>query len=199
MKKILISQRVDLYPDRNEKRDALDQNLFKFLFQANLLPIALPNDLNIVKKYIDELNFDGILLTGGNDLVKYGGNVPERDEVEYFLINYAIQHNKPLLGICRGMQIILDFFNIPLLNVKNHVKVFHNLNINNQTIKVNSYHNYGIFEISEDFNVLAQTTDNVIEAIKHRKYPIYGIMWHPERDIPFNDFNIKFVRKIFDR
>lgn len=198
MKKILITQRVDFYPDRNEKRDALDQNIFKFLFHANLLPIALPNDLNIVKKYLDELNFDGILLTGGNDLVKYGGNAPERDEVEYFLINYAIDHNKPLLGICRGMQIVLDFFNSKLEIVKNHVKVFHNLKFNNHMITVNSFHNYGVFEVSDEFTILAQNDDKVVEAIKHNKHPIYGIMWHPERESPFNDIILEFIRGIFD-
>lgn len=62
----------------------------------------------------------GIVLTGGNSLCKYGGNAPERDENEHTLIDYAVQNNIPLYGLCRGMQVILDYFGIELENVAFH-------------------------------------------------------------------------------
>ena len=93
---------VDEVISYKEKRDSLDQRWVKLLMQLNLLPIILPNNLNYVKKIIKDQHVKGILLTGGNNIFKYGGTSLERDEVDNFLIDQAIKKNIPLLGICRG-------------------------------------------------------------------------------------------------
>ena len=107
MKKILITQRVDLISDRNEIRDGLDLKISEILYSLNLLPIPISNCIgNLseenIKKIIQILNQDGIILSGGNDLEEY----KNRDYLEKKIIEYAIKERKPMLGICRGMQMI---------------------------------------------------------------------------------------------
>jgi putative glutamine amidotransferase len=49
------------------------------------------------------------------------------------------------------------------------------------------------------FDVLAVSDDGVIESIRHKSLPIVGTMWHPERENPFRNFDIKMVRSIYDK
>jgi putative glutamine amidotransferase len=63
--------------------------------------------------------------------------------------------------------------------------------------EVNSYHNYGIKTATKELEVIAKTDDGIIEAVCHKKYPIYAIMWHPEREKNFNKNDIKFCNLIF--
>jgi len=198
MKKVAITQRVETDNKSKERRDALDQRWFSFLKKCNVIPVILPNDFNVAMPLLKEYNLDGILFTGGNDLIDYGGDAPERDKTETFLLNYSIEHNIPLLGVCRGMQLIQHFFGIKLEKVKGHTGCRHNILMSRESFEVNSYHNFGTKENNNDeFNILAKAQDGVIEAIKHVKYPICGIMWHPEREYPFLDHDINLVDSIF--
>ena len=108
MKKIAVSQRVEEIPDRDEIRDALDQRLVMFLLTAGYLPIPVPNRLisqasenewGTLENWLAQVNPEAIVLSGGNDL----GTYPEREQTEKLLLNYAWNHQLPLLGICRGM------------------------------------------------------------------------------------------------
>ena len=85
MKRIAVTQRVDMISSHEERRDALDQRWIPFLQTINLLPILVPNNIPYVQQLIGDKSIDGILLTGGNSLVKYGGDAPERDEIEKLL------------------------------------------------------------------------------------------------------------------
>ena len=106
MKKIAITQRVQILSDINERRDALSQEWVSLANTCGFLPILLPNSLQTVQQILQEIQIDGLMFSGGNDLVAYGGDAPERDEVEHFLIDYAVFRRVPLLGVCRGMQIL---------------------------------------------------------------------------------------------
>ena len=78
--------------------------------------------------------------------------------------------------------------------IKNHVNQKHEIYSNNNfPKKVNSYHDYGIKKLGKNFKIIAQTLDNEIEAIEHKKFPWLGLMWHPERD---KNFDIKTIKKI---
>lgn len=195
MKYIAITQRVQVLSDIQERRDALSQEWASLADSCGFLPLLLPNQLPIVKKMLDEFSISGILFSGGNDLFAYGGDAPERDEVEHFLIEYSITHKIPLLGICRGMQILLDHFGIPLIPVKNHIRVEHGLN--NGDI-VNSYHNFGITCCDPVFEVKYISTDGIIEGVVHKQYNwIQGIMWHPERYKIFRQHDIEMIKELF--
>jgi len=138
MKKcIAVTQRVEYIENIGEKRDSLSQEWSMLADACGFLPLLLPNRLSIVRQLLSAVKPDGILLTGGNDLVAYGGDAPERDETERFLLQYAVENHISLLGVCRGMQIILDFFGTPLQQVRGHVRVEHPLS--NRDC-VNSFH-----------------------------------------------------------
>lgn len=196
MKTILYTQRVEVIAGYNERRDCTDQNVPRFLSYCGYVPVPIPNIPEIIASYTSHIKPDGIVLTGGNDLSKYGGNAPERDETERLLIEYALNSEIPLLGFCRGMQIIGDYFGAILTNVEGHVAIRHKIT-GDFTQEVNSYHNYAFLELPPQLLEEAKSDDGVIEAFKHCSKPIYGIMWHPERESPFQQFDQELVTGIF--
>lgn len=192
MKLIAVTQRVDKIESYKEIRDSLDERWIEFLLKCNLIPIIIPNNLEAASKILEKVSIHGILLTGGNSEVKYGGEAPQRDAIDEFLIEYATKKEVPLLGVCRGMQSILSYFGENLYETKNHVAVNHKIfNILNQEKNriVNSYHTlsarYDKLSNSDWIDVYI-SEDGIIESIAHKNYKLYGIMWHPERDNIFN-------------
>lgn len=206
MKNIAIIQRVEFIKKRNEFCDALDQRWTELLLSINLFPIFLPNNISYVKKFIKTREINGLLISGGGSLVKYNGSSPERDEIEKIMINFSIKKNIPVLGVCRGMQSIQNYFGNKIQNIKNHVKENHTLNILDNTRigkilkqydQVNSFHDYGSYKTNKNIITLAMSNDGIVEAIKHADRQIYGIMWHPERENPFNNVDKLFFKMVF--
>ncbi|MFN0116872.1 MAG: gamma-glutamyl-gamma-aminobutyrate hydrolase family protein [Elusimicrobiota bacterium] len=197
MKKILLTQRVDFIEDYNERRDSLDQQWIKFLFSCNLEGHLAPNYLPLIKKMLRNEKYAGILFTGGNTLHKYGGNAPERDAVEQYLINYSLHKNIPLLGICRGMQKIQDFFGVKLLPVSGHITKKLPVKYKGKWGSVNSYHTFGAKTSSPELLVTGVSRDGVIKAIEHISRPLKGFMWHPEREKPFRKKDQNHFREFF--
>ena len=191
LKKIFITQRVDII--NNERRDSCSQDWNNLAINCGFIPIFVPNNIKLVCPLLSSISPNGIILTGGNDLVEYNGNTPERDEVENLLIKYALINNLPLLGVCRRMQMILNYFNNKLVKVNNHVKTQHILD--NGDI-VNSFHNWGCINCSKPLEVLAKSYDNCIEEIKYGK--IKGIMWHPERYKPLREKDVIMIRGVLE-
>jgi putative glutamine amidotransferase len=142
------------------------------------------------------LNPDGIVLSGGNTPVAYGGQSKERDCVDELLISYSVEKNLPLIGVCRGMQSICLYFGGSLKQVKGHVRVRHNIE---GLIKrnVNSYHEWSPDYQGDNIEVLCRSDDDGIEMVHHVSLSIYGMMWHPEREKPFNVDDIDFFKKTF--
>src|SRR4051794_1078732 len=111
--------RVDVQENIKERRDAIDQRWHQFLNVCGFQPILLPNQESSLE-LVRELDLQGILLTGGNSLSQLGGNAPERDALETSLVKYAIDTKKPLMGVCRGMQVIQNFFKVSLESIEGH-------------------------------------------------------------------------------
>ena len=100
MRKIIaLTQRVESIKDIGERRDALSQEWTILAEICGFLPLLLPNRLATVKEWLKTQRPNGFLLTGGNDLAAYGGDAPERDEVERFLIRTAVEKRLPVLGV----------------------------------------------------------------------------------------------------
>lgn len=196
MKKVIaLTQRVEIIESVGERRDALSQEWTILAQACGFLPLFLPNHLPAVQKLLEEFLADGFLLTGGNDLVSYGGNAPERDELERYLIEISIEKQLPLLGICRGMQMLLDYFGTPLQKVDGHIRQEHSLD-NGDT--VNSFHAWGAVECRAPLTARAHSDDGVVEKLGHERYSwIHGIMWHPERHHPFRKRDVNFIREVF--
>lgn len=194
-KRIALTQRVERVESIGERRDALSQEWAALAEACGFLPLPVPNRLNAARQIVGELGIDGIILTGGNDLASYGGDAPERDELEQFLIQYAIEKEVPLLGVCRGMQMLLDHFGTPLQKVEGHIRVVHPLDNGDA---VNSFHGWGARECHPPLEPAAHSVDGVLEAVRHRECSwIWGIMWHPERYVTPRERDIQFIREVF--
>ena len=191
MKRILISQRVDVIDSYKERRDALDQRWAELLLKAGCIAIPVSNHGPALTELLKSMPIDGILLSGGNSPAAYGGCAPERDNTDGLLISFAANNGKPLLGVCRGMQSIVLSFGGALRKVEGHTASRHDLDINRN---VNSYHEYAPDRMPDNFTVLSKAKDGEVEYIRHKKLPIAGIMWHPERETPFVQEDIELIR-----
>ncbi len=198
MKLIGVTQRVDIIESYGERRDALDQKWIEFLLTCGFIPIVLPNNVEACKQLLARVKLDGIILTGGNSLVNYNGNAPERDMLERYLMDYAILSEIPLVGVCRGMQFIIDYFCGILEKVDRHIGVRHEIYNSDNHRNVNSYHSWGALKVPTEIEVVSQSEDGVVEEIRHRRYKIYGMMYHPEREEPFNTIDIENIKKFID-
>lgn len=192
-----LTQRVVIDPRHGERRDALDQRWPRFLGTLGMAAIALPNDPQLATNLAEHAGVAGIVLTGGDDLVEYGGQAPERDATERVLLQWAQSRNAPLLGICRGMQAIQHAHGVRLQRGEGHVGRSHEIAIDGRTRSVNSYHNLMARDSVPELMVWATAKDGVIEAIRHRSERLAGIMWHPERNTPFDPLDIDFFRTFF--
>jgi N5-(cytidine 5'-diphosphoramidyl)-L-glutamine hydrolase len=197
MKAIAITQRVSVIAAYGERRDCLDQSWTKFLTACGLLAIPIPNVIEAALNLCEKFAIAGLVLTGGNDLAELGGDAPERDTVENALLDLAEKRRLPVLGVCRGMQVIQRRFAIPLGRVEDHVANNQIIKINGKPKQVNSYHHFAARESRAPIDVWAVADDGVVKAIRHSSQPVTGIMWHPERNTPFSQDDITLFREVF--
>lgn len=197
MKTVGVTGRVSVVPEYGERRDSFDQAWTKFLITCGLLPILLPNITEAALQLCDLADMSGLVLTGGNDLCSVGGDAPERDETESALLDWAEQRKLPVLGVCRGMQVIQQRFAVPLRRVEGHVAQKQTIRIADQPTEVNSYHNFAAFESPAPLETWALADDGVVKAIRHATEPVTGIMWHPERFSPFRPDDLQLFRQVF--
>jgi len=197
--RIAISQRVDARPDRNERRDALDQawgDCLHAWFGTRATCIPLPNRPSSVMPWLCQVAPDLLILSGGNDIGLY----PERDASERLMLTHALTERIPVLGVCRGMQMLQHYLGGALLRVHDHIACVHTVTAMNPehpaTLQVNSYHAWGISvtELASDLQPLYRHADGSVEAAAHRKLPWLGVMWHPERTTPDNADSEQWVR-----
>lgn len=186
----------------------LNLDYLKSISMFNAVSLIIPYSENI-----DEiLNLtDGIILSGGGDLSENlltekisskAENVnPERDIFEAELCRKAYEKNIPLLGICRGIQVINTALGGKIhQHIKNHISKYSDLEnpikhkiyiekdsmlykiTKTETVSVNSYHHQCVSEISPKLKLCAISEDSIIEAVegKDRKF-FLGVQWHPEK------------------
>jgi len=197
MKVVALTQRVSVVPGYGERRDCLDQAWTKFLAACGLLPLLLPNVTETALALCEVADIAGLVLTGGNDLALLGGDAPERDAVEYALLDRAERRELPVLGVCRGMQVIQQRSGIPLRRVEGHVRQRQTIRVNGEPREVNSYHHFAAFDSRPPLDAWAVADDGVVKAIRHSALPITGIMWHPERCAPFSPADVALFRRVF--
>jgi putative glutamine amidotransferase len=195
--KIAVSQRVVIDEKTGERRDALDQRWAMFLREAGYLPVPIPNCANLVRPLLDKIGVTGILLTGGNDLASLGGTAPERDEAEAALLGYARAFDVPLLGVCRGMQMIQAMCGVALQRVDGHVAPKQVIEFEGERILVNSYHNFGTHESSPGLAVCGRADDGIVKAVRSERGRMLGIMWHPERIEPARRNDMLLFQEFF--
>jgi len=148
--------------------------------------------------------WDALLLPGGGDMVPwhYGqentasrGLEPERDATELELLEEFTAAGKPVLGICRGLQVINVFFGGTLVqDISGHSAVdgadrIHEVQTAPSPLLapcgerplVNSAHHQAADRLGSGLRAVQWTPDGVIEALCHRCLPVWAVQWHPER------------------
>lgn len=188
------------------------------LSEASCVPIMLP--LTTDEKVIDQLMsmVDGILFTGGHDVdPSIYGEEPckelgiiskERDKMESLVLKKAIELDKSMLGICRGIQFInaslggtlyQDLptqYNTGAEQIDHHQSApydvpTHEVSICKDTplynllkldrIKVNSYHHQAVKKLSDKLKVMAISEDGLVEAVYMENLRfMWAFQWHPE-------------------
>lgn len=207
MKKIIgITPRI-IYEDK-VKKEFVNTRYHELLDTLDLNYLML----NINNPNIDEILSlcDGFLITGGGDLnpETYNQvNTKSRDIndlldlIDFQVLKHAIENNKPVLGICRGLQVINVFFGGSLYQDITHAddSCQHETIIakTKQIVITNSYHHQAIDRLGKDLEIMAYSTDGYIEAIKHQKYPIIGVQWHPEITKTSDDYLFMNLFKSF--
>jgi N5-(cytidine 5'-diphosphoramidyl)-L-glutamine hydrolase len=197
MRTVAITQRVTVIPEYGERRDCLDQAWPRFIAACGLMPLPVPNVIEVALEMCGGSDLAGLVLTGGNDLAALGGDAPERDATENALLDAAESRGLPVLGVCRGMQLIQQRFAVPLQRVEGHVTRCQVIRIEGEAREVNSYHCFAAHESRTPLEVWAVADDGVIKAIRHTARPTTGIMWHPERSTPFAASDIALFRRVF--
>lgn len=149
--------------------------------------------------------FDGLLLPGGGDLAPsyYGQeNVacadidPARDESEWYVLSQAVMEGKPVLGICRGEQLINVFFGGTLCqDLPGHSRTDDRIDRLHQVrtapsflrtlygaeVIVNSAHHQAVDVPGAQLRPIQWAPDGTVEALVHSTLPVWGVQWHPER------------------
>ena len=149
---------------------------------------------NLILSHKEVKEYDLIVITGGNNLKLSKNQITSsdylREKLSKKIVMESLKLNKKILGICYGAQLIAKLLNSKIVK-KKHIGE-HQIFTKQKKIKkknmVNSYHNYVIKKLGTNLKILAWANDGSIEAYKHKKKKILGIMWHPERD--------KNIRKI---
>lgn len=206
--RIAVTQRVEVVKTYGERRDCLDQQWGAFLEGLGLTPVAVPNGLSQPAIWMDALGIEGLLLTGGNDLsiLPGAGNpAPERDQTEAALLDAAKERNLPVLGVCRGMQMINHWLGGQLVPVEGHTAVRHGLKLLSGAVDfidfrdVNSFHDWGMQadSLASGLTARCEAPDGTVEAYTHDTLPWAGIMWHPERETPFTGPDQQLFLRLF--
>ena len=152
-------------------------------------------------------DYDGLILCGGADIdpAYYGealagsvGILPERDKNDFAFTKAFVEAGKPILGICRGHQILNVYFGGSLCQ---HIPTtdLHRIpgdavhwvaaeeesflsRVYGQRFRVNSHHHQGVNRLGKDLRItLRCEADGTVEALAHDSLPIFSVQWHPER------------------
>jgi len=207
---------VGIAEERAETKATAMRSYVDAISRAGNVPMIIADSKDPQKMAIALGKVDILLMIGGEDVAPaYYGEKPipelgevnaQRDTFEMALLKEAVKQHKPILGICRGLQIINVFFGGTLYqdlpsqyadHSVNHssgsriFKAVHGIKIAKDSrlyqviqidsIGVNSAHHQAVKDLAPGFRVAARCTDGVVEAIESDKYPVAAVQFHPER------------------
>lgn len=231
------TERLRGLPDQDMIMTTMDY--CKAVKGVGAIPVLITSILD--KSYIDKLTdkIDGFIFTGGSDInpLLYGKGIeeycnninPTRDNFELMLLKKVIEKDKPLLGICRGMQILNVFYggtlcqdiltlypqrlnhkvlNLPKWHFAHDVNIQKNTSLyelfGKENILVNSFHHQSIEKLGDGLTVTAIAKDSVIEGIEDlKKYLVMGVQWHPEMMVDKEPEQMRifnyFIKKVSEK
>lgn len=206
-------------PFLNFERNYVNRSYIDQIVNSGGIPMMIPllTDHSMLEQLLSLV--DGVLMTGGQDLEPsfykeaphplLGETAKERDEWELSLVHHAFSKNKPILGICRGMQLMNVAFggslyqDLSLQPSTDHPRVDHSQEaapdrtshaieltygsklqhiLNQKIIYTNSFHHQAVKELAPGFIISAKSLDGVVEAIEKTNSAswVMGVQWHPE-------------------
>jgi putative glutamine amidotransferase len=120
---------------------------------------------------------------------------------------WAATNKIPVLGVCRGLQMINHFCGGSIVLLDGHVSSRHSIMQKIEHYEwptlheVNSYHNYAIKVdgLAPSLMPLAFAEDGTVEAFRHKELPWHGIMWHPEREKAFHVDDLTYIKNVFNK
>ena len=219
---------IALTPLVDEARDSywMLRGYMKGIELAGGIPVMLPlmDDENAVERFVD--TFDGFVFTGGPDvspaaygqekLPVCGDTLPERDALETRLLSAALKRNKPVLGICRGLQLINTVLGGTLyqdLPSQHPSEIEHRMKppydqichevalvegsplkelLGKETTGVNSCHHQAIMKLAPSLSPMAWSPDGLVEAVyKPVGSFLWAFQWHPEFSYKVNPDSMK--------
>jgi|AntRauTorcE11898_2_1112593.scaffolds.fasta_scaffold00314_19 putative glutamine amidotransferase len=210
--RIGVTQRVDVVPEYGEVRDCLDQAWTSLLDSVGLATVPLPNTVENAEEYLVDLDLDGLILTGGNDLAEVtdpAAPAPARDRFERTALSVAQKRQWPVLGVCRGLQLANVHYGGTVGPVEGHVATDHSVRFERdveflgetpEETVVNSYHDYGVRpdHLAEPLRPVAVAHDGSIEAVRHPDWDLVAVMWHPERG-ERRELDERILKRLFAR
>lgn len=200
---------------RDNGENVLKNTYVQAVIRAGGLPMIVPVGLEEDVDQVIAL-LDGLLLSGGNDINptlfneephEYLGEVsPSRDSIELELARRMLKIGKPILGICRGVQvlnvavggsvyqdlhkqndgpILQHMQKAPNTHLSHYVQVekgsLLELIAGSERIQVNSYHHQSLKDVPSVFKVTGVASDGIVEAIESNgEQFVLGVQWHPE-------------------
>lgn len=206
--------RIGISANRKEGLSCIAETYVQSVLAAGGSPVIIPvmTDLSALTEIV--ANLDGLLMSGGGDINPLYVNeepIPKlqdvdtfRDEFDLLLIRLASNRQIPMMGICRGHQIINVAFGgsiyqdiysqhdhplikhsqqMPREQASHSVAVndtFHIPGMEYDKLLVNSFHHQAVKEIAPEFIETAVAPDGINEAIKHIEKEIFSVQWHPE-------------------
>ncbi len=214
--KPIIGVTVDKIRGDSYNYQKLNECNLKALTDSGAIPIMLPitGDDALIGDYLNIV--DGLYFSGGNDIdpltfgedpIKEIGAIDySRDEFEIKLFRKAASKNMPILGICRGAQVInaaaggtlyQDIYaqkegvnghspNFSSGGYAHHkVKIIKDSKLynilQNDKLNINSFHHQAVKDVAEGYKVTAYAEDGIIEAIESVNHSfVIGVQWHPE-------------------
>lgn len=204
--------------DQERRRYALGKNYVRSLIACGAVPILLPTSLDLAEWRELYAGADGVLLSGGGDVdprsfgeekhAATGDVDAERDQVEIALAQWALEDDRPLFAICRGVQVM----NVALggtliqdipsqhdtrIEHRGHAvgaareQVLHEVCIEPGSriaevfgpgnVGVNSFHHQALKAVGEGLIVTSRAPDGIVESVERRDRRYYlGVQWHPE-------------------
>lgn len=219
---------VPLYDDEKDSYWMLP-GYMKGLEEAGAVAVMMPltEDAGVIAPLVDML--DGFVLTGGHDVnpALYGEEPIEecglfctpRDKMEHMLLAAALEADKPVFGICRGLQFLnvflggslyqdlpaqhpdgLDHHMTPPYDVPAHEVAVEKDSrlyelLGKEKLEVNSYHHQAVKRLAPGLKAMAFATDGLVEAVEMPgKRFVAATQWHPEFSYRVNDSS----RKLFE-